>query len=49
MQLGKHVIIGYGHFFKNYITLMLCRSEKENETSQSLREYVKNYLIRDLN
>lgn len=28
---------------------MLCRFEKKNETSQSLREYVKNYLKSDMN
>lgn len=28
---------------------MLRRFEKKNETSQGLREYVKNYLIRDMN
>lgn len=28
---------------------MVCRFEKKNETSQSLREYVKNYLKSDMN
>lgn len=28
---------------------MLWRFEKKNETSQGLREHVKNYLVRDMN
>lgn len=35
--------------YRIYKFKMLCRFEEKNETSQSLNEYVKNYLIRDMN
>lgn len=35
--------------YRIYKFKMLCRFEKKNETSQSLSEYVKNYLIRNMN
>lgn len=35
--------------YRIYKSKMLCRFEKKNETSQSMSEYVKNYLKRDMN
>lgn len=35
--------------YRIYKFKMLCRFEEKNETSQYLNEYVKNYLIRDMN
>lgn len=42
-------IISYVAYLQIYKFKMLCRFEKKNETSQSLREYVRYYLISDMN
>lgn len=35
--------------YRIYKFKMLCRFEEKNEIFKSLNEYVKNYLIRDMN